>query len=48
VAIWDVSNLVQAVLLTMLVFLGSAAVLAGGLLLMSRLEESLPGSTPGH
>jgi hypothetical protein len=45
-AIWDVSNLVQAVLLTIFVFLGSAAVLAGGLLLMSRLETSLPEPKP--
>jgi hypothetical protein len=46
VAIWDVSNLVQAVLITMLVVLASAAVVAGGLMLMTRLEAALPSSTP--
>jgi hypothetical protein len=43
VDIWAVSNLVQAVLVTVLVVLATAGVVAGGLVLMSRLEAALPG-----
>lgn len=41
-----VPNLLQAVLLTGLVFLTTAAAVSGTLLLMSRLEAALPSSPP--